>query len=357
MYRSVISILIGSVLIIGGCSLSTTKTQPNKVSAHKHIGDYTQWHLPDGAKIRLGKGRILDIEFSLDGSLLAVASKIGIWIYDATTHTELKLLVGHTDLILNISFSPSGEILAGGCWDGTIHLWDVVTGKHVQTLGGDMSSVGDVCFSPDGSTLASIDFDHIRLWDVRSEKQPRIFATTTYSFTRLSFSPDGKMLASGSSNKAVYLWDVASGEPLHTFGKHTNEVQDIAFSPDGKTLVSSSYISVRETFNGYVDRSKYSIQLWETATGKHLHTFTGKEGEEAANSVSFSPDGKTLASGGWGNHFSLWDIPTGQHLRTIKAHADTVRRVAFSPDGKTLATASSDGTVLLWDIERLSVVK
>lgn len=355
MYRNLISLLIGCVLLIGGCSLSTTKTQPNKVSAQQETGDYRQWHLPEGAKIRLGKGGVRDMEYSLEGSLLAVASKIGVWIYDATTYTERQLLVGHTDTILNISFSPSGDLLAGGCWDGTLHLWDVVTGKHVQTLGGEMGYVIGVCFSPDGSTLASSDRTKIRLWDVGSEKRPRTFARTTYFFTCLSFSPDGKMLAAGSSNKAVYLWDVASGELLHTLETHSDAVRDIAFSPDGKTLVSSGYTSVRETYNGYVDRSKYSIQLWETATGKHLQTFIGKEGEEAANSVAFSPDGKTLASGGLGIRFSLWDIATGQHLRTIRAHADTVRRVAFSPDGKTLATVSSDGTVLLWDIERLSV--
>ena len=59
--------------------------------------DYTQWHLPEGAKARLGKGAIHEIQYSPDGTRLAVASSIGIWLYDTTTYQEVALLTEHTD--------------------------------------------------------------------------------------------------------------------------------------------------------------------------------------------------------------------------------------------------------------------
>ena len=73
---------------------------------------YTQWGLPEGAKARLGKGGINDITCSEDGALLAVASQIGIWIYDFQTGEELALLTEHTGHINSISFSPDGGTLA-----------------------------------------------------------------------------------------------------------------------------------------------------------------------------------------------------------------------------------------------------
>lgn len=88
--------------------------------------DYTTWGLPEGAKARLGKGRITgDIVYSPDGARLAVASSIGIWIYDAATGEELDLLIGHTGYVLSIAFSPDGLTLASASSDGTVLLWKI----------------------------------------------------------------------------------------------------------------------------------------------------------------------------------------------------------------------------------------
>ena len=76
--------------------------------------DYTTLSLPEGATKRLGKGEIYEIAYSPDGSQLAVASSIGIWIYDAHTAEELNLFIGHTDFVRSVSFSPDGQMLASG---------------------------------------------------------------------------------------------------------------------------------------------------------------------------------------------------------------------------------------------------
>ena len=136
--------------------------------------DHTPLGLPKGAKARLGKGWISGtVAFSPDGTLLAVASSIGVWLYDANTGAEVNLLTGHTSFVTSVTFSPDGLVLAGAIADaaayGRIRLWDVRTGEGLHTLLGHAGSVGSVAFSPDGLMLASGGWDDtIRLWDVRT---------------------------------------------------------------------------------------------------------------------------------------------------------------------------------------------
>ena len=118
---------------------------------------YTQWGLPEGAKARLGKGTISEIAYSPDSTQLAVASSIGIWIYNVQTGEELKLLTRHTGRVESVSFSPDGQTLASGSYDDTIRLWDVVTGETIRTLTGHRNEVNSVSFSSDGAMLASGD--------------------------------------------------------------------------------------------------------------------------------------------------------------------------------------------------------
>ncbi|MDE0313890.1 MAG: hypothetical protein OXM61_03230, partial [Candidatus Poribacteria bacterium] len=125
------------------------------ISQNTFAQDYIRWGLPEGAKMRIGKGGINEIAYSPDGSKLAVASAIGIWIYNAQTGQELDLYTGHTAEVLSISFSPDGTTIVSGSDDKTIRLWDTNTGEHIRTLSGHTNSVNGVSFSPDGTTIVS----------------------------------------------------------------------------------------------------------------------------------------------------------------------------------------------------------
>ncbi|WP_271254759.1 nSTAND1 domain-containing NTPase [Pseudanabaena sp. Chao 1811] len=116
---------------------------------------------------------------------------------------------------------------------------------------------------------------------------------------------------------------------------HDSSVIRVSFSPDGKTLASGS--------------GDKTIKLWNLETGTEIRTLKGHE--KAVNSLSFSHDGKTLASGSDDKTIKLWNLETGTEIRTFNGHDISVTRVSFSPDGKTLASGSEDKTIKLWNLE------
>jgi WD40 repeat protein len=117
-------------------------------------------------------------------------------------------------------------------------------------------------------------------------------------------------------------------------------VYDIALSPDGKTLASAS--------------ADNTVRLWDVSTGECLKTFTGHTNQVCAIAFSLlsrnSPYQGLLASGGYDQTVKLWDVSTGSCLRTLTGHTDEIWSVAFSPDNQILASGCADETVRLWDV-------
>ena len=178
--------------------------------------DYSRWGLPEGANSRLGKGWISgEVAYSPDGALLAVASSIGIWLYDANSGAEVYLLSGHTRPALSVAFSPDGSALASSAvaGDNTVRLWDIRTGDPLKIFEGHANHITSVAFSPDGSTLAAGDGKNIRLWDVRTGERLRTLQGHTSLVLSLAFSPDSSTLASGSNwnDNTVRLWNPPHG--------------------------------------------------------------------------------------------------------------------------------------------------
>ena len=113
---------------------------------HSGAQDFPQWGLPKGAQARLGKGIIREIQFSPDGTRLAVASSIGIWLYDTATHQEIALLTRHMHSVRSVAFSPDGNTIASGSRDGAVLLWELnpSTAFGVRPLGSGIMTLGNI---------------------------------------------------------------------------------------------------------------------------------------------------------------------------------------------------------------------
>ena len=271
-------------------------------------------------------------------------------IWDIKTGKEIETRVEHFDTILSVAFSPDGKkIVSGG--NETIILWDVETGQEIKTFTGHSDNVFAVVFSSDGKKIisgAGSDDKTIKLWDVETEKEIKTFSRYSNSqisgISSLDFSLDGTKIISGHFDSTITLWDVETGKEIKTFTGHSGNVTSVAFSQKNyKQIISGS--------------SDKTIKLWDIETGKVIKTFKGHKDE--INSVAFSPDGKEIISGAENQDrtIKLWDIETEKEIKTFKGHSYEVTSVAFSPDGTKIISGSYDRTIKLWDIETGEEIK
>ena len=164
-----------------------------------------------------------------------------------------------TYFISCINFSPCGRLLAAGLsiankygeneLGNNIKIWDIYS-ENMFRLPAHASPVKSVVFSPDGNTLASGNYDGtIKLWDVRTRKATRTIQEHIDSVCALAFSSDGQILASGDNKGIIQLWCPYNGRRLECFKEHTDAINSLVFSTDSKTLVSASsdgYIMIRQ---------------------------------------------------------------------------------------------------------------
>ncbi len=302
--------------------------------------NYMKWGLPEHAILRLGKGQIYDLKHSPNGNLIAVATSIGVWIYDAHSGKEIRLFQKHGYEVHSVAFSPNGKMLASSGSDG-IHLWDPSTGQHLTTLKDNAPSGTKnlVFFSPDGRTLVSTRDKIIRFWDVVNKTVSKTLTGHTWQILSLAVSPNGKTVVSGSSiigekpqSNALRWWDVETGRMLFFSTAMDSAVTALAFSPNGKILACANSLSENP-----------NIYLFDGVSGEILRTLPELHGKTI--SLEFSPDGKMLASTGWDRTIRLWDPHTGHHIHTFRGY---VGWLSFSPDGKTLVSGE-DGAIRFWD--------
>ena len=330
------------------------------------------WDVNTGEFIDASRAPAVSVDFSPDGNTFASGSVRNIVVEDAHTFEPLKFLT-KSDIgsVRSVAFSPDGNTIASGSRNH-IRLWDADTGELLKTFIGHTESVNSVVLSPDGKTIASASNDRtIRLWDVNTREHIKTLMGHTDAVSGVVFSSDGATIASAGNDKTVRLWDANTGELFKTLTGHIENVNTIAFSPDGKTIASGSgrlvYFGRSEDQGECVGQE---IRLWDANTGELLKTLIGHT--SVVNSVVFSPDGKTIASGSghWagyegiysdGEEIRLWNANTGELLKTLTGHKDVVSSVVFSPDGNLivsgdwyswdgyLSSGTWSGEIRVWD--------
>src|SRR5262249_13071828 len=152
----------------------------------------------------------------------------------------------------------------------------------------------------------------------------------------VAFSPAGRLLASGSEDRTVRLWDVAARREEKVLPEHATGVSCLAFSPDGRTLaVGTLHVKKVVTWEGG------EVALWDLAAGQPARRLRGHDDD--VRTLTFSPDGRRLVSGGFDRRIKLWEPTSGEEILTLMGQNDCINGVAFSPDGLRLASVSCDG--------------
>jgi WD40 repeat protein/serine/threonine protein kinase len=315
----------------------------------------TLWEVASRRKVRmLGEEKVNSMAFSPDGVMLGTKSELlrnsYVKLWDVASGREVQTLFSSSNKVKSIAFSSNGALLASGSDDGSVKLLDVKRGRVVKTHNSYSGKVSCVTFSPNGALLASgSENGAVKLLDVVSGLKVKTLNGSSSKVNCIDFSPSGELLASGSDDGAVKLWDVASGREVKTLKGHFGKVNCVVFSLGGALLVSGSDNRAVKLWN--VKRGREVRRGWKRFIANVRAAYSGYQvlswDSKKVESMALSPDGEILATGSSDGLVNLWNLATGNEVRRLPKHSGVVKSVAFSPDGSLLVSGSYDGTMKL----------
>ena len=300
------------------------------------------WNIESGSVVKEFIGHesvVVSIDLSKDGKKLVSGSwdkTVRIW--DVESGKLLNTLKGHHQDINCVRFNPDGSKIASSSKDSTIILWDSQSGKELlkKSCNGQFLATA---FSPDGKTFAgSCQINFIYIWDIATGNQLQELRKGYLPCSSVEYNKTGTMIAGGSFT-SITIWEPNKGTEIKTFSGHLNIIKGLLVSRDGKYLASSG--------------SEGILKIWEIATGKRINSFPNYS---AATSSCFSNDSKSIISANI-NDLKIYNILTGAEQNIVTGHTLPISGVTYSSDGKLLATASMDNTIRIFDATTFQLIK
>lgn len=300
------------------------------------------WDTDSGEIVRIirgeiGKGdegKIYAAALSSDDRWLALGGWLpgspeerrSIRLIDFRSGEVVRLLIGHTNVISSLAFSPDGRYLISGSGDKSAKIWQVDTGDLLQTLKGHSDLILEVAFSPDSRhAVTGSNDDTLRQWQVSNGKLLKTMQGHSGDVRALSYSPDGRYILSGSNDKTIRLWD-STGTFIKVLAEQNRTVESLSVSPDSTRVV---------TGHG-VGKGSFVNNVFSIPDGKKLTSF--REHKNAVLATAISLDGSTVASGGGSDvAIYLWDITSAKVKNKMVGRGKRVLSVGFSKDGRSIA--------------------
>ncbi len=274
-----------------------------------------------------------EITFSRDGRRLAVASdsaKASVWDVETGKVSEFDT---SSSSVLTVAFDPSGNRLVTGTLDGAVRQWDVETGQEIESpYERHNGPVTAVAYSPDGERVASAGEDRlVRVWQAKGRQDEAVLHGHSRIIKVLSFSHDGRRLASIDEGQTLHFWDTTTTWPV--LRGHTAYVYPIAFTPNGRQIVSGSWDG--------------TVRIWDAMTGKQIGSCA--EGGFIRSMVIRSDGKKLMTMGDQAQGLSVWDLETQRREKQFDVGDDRATALALRPDGAHLALLGYQNDIKILD--------
>lgn len=321
----------------------------------------------------------------VDQRIVSLGKDQSMRIWDLKTGLCLRTIEGHTDSVTSVNLTPDGKYLLTGSFDDSVRLWNLDEGRCIQILKGFYTSRGINCthVTSDGqyAIIGVQGSGKLQIWDLNSYERIKSLEIPRAelilgSQDLLCVSSNNQVVVSGYEDSKVRVWDLHEEKCLMTLVGHTGPIKCVNLTPDGRLAVSGG---------GY-DRT---LRVWDLDTGQCLRILEGHTGE--VRGVDLTPDGRRVVSSGSDGTIRVWNIENGQcvrksnyniHgisnmindgafplvislekdlqildmdsgncLRNLSGHTESITEVIMTPDGKRAISASLDNTIRIWDLE------
>lgn len=254
-----------------------------------------------------------------------------------------QVIDAHDGIVNAVATTPDGRSAISAGADGTLKLWDLISGELLHEFSGHEGAVNAIAVNGDGTRFISASTDGtLRLWDIESgEPLLTMAGAPGVPVNAVAYAPDGTFALSGGDDRVISMWNLEDGELIATFEAEetlAGDVQALAINRSGTQALSGG------------ERSEFIV--WDIETRAEFERLSD-DGTDIVTSVAFSPGGAMALAGGTAadNSLFLWDIEEGDPIRRFSGHGDIVYAVAYAPDGETIISGSQDGSMRLWNVD------
>ncbi|KAJ7277468.1 hypothetical protein C8J57DRAFT_1504302 [Mycena rebaudengoi] len=263
-----------------------------------------------------------------------------VQIWNMTRDPTIPLLSAHQGKVHTVAFSSNQEMVASGAADNLIRVWNSHTGTPITTLVGHTKGVSEVAFLPEGKPmLASVSFDGtLRIWDVLTGCMVHTCCVNA-PVRSLAVSHHSSLIATGSSDSRIRIWDSQSGREVYqSLLLHRDQVMCLKFSSDDKILISGS--------------SDTQVRIWSVEQMRPQSTPEPPRHEKQVICIALAHNGMCFVSGALDGSLIVWKTSDGTAaLPCLKHHRAPITSVEFSVDNAWVISGSEDQTVCIWNTE------
>jgi WD40 repeat protein len=295
------------------------------------------------------------LTFSSDGKLLAAGCADGtVRIWDVENWNESCTLIGHSMEVLSVGFSPNNQFILTGSLDGSCRIWNLKTKTQQLNVierpqlatNGRPLPVWSAAFSPDGSKIVSAGSDEcVRLWNVESGRQEKILGTYPGGLRAVLFGADRSFLAIRTNDGDIRIIDFLKSVEIKRLETGGGALGDRSYAI---CLGSGGRILAANNNNG-------KLRFWETSTWQEQEPLDARTGGPWLSAFGFSSDGIAATAELGSSEFKIWDVKSSSLLsrRRMGWLWLAISCMTFSPDGSKLATGLNNGTIEIWNVREL----